>query len=166
MPIEVSCTRCGSLLRVGDEHAGASARCPNCENVFPIPMDAEPTPPRAGAAAKGNPFGDAPRETGNPYQASSGAHNPYGTSPRATSYMKPHRGTLILILGILGLVCCQFLGIAAWIMGSNDLKEIDAGVMDPEGRGTTQAGMIIGIIATVLLVLTLMLQFFLVIMAA
>ena len=67
--------------------------------------------------------------------------------------MKPHRGTLILVLGILGLVICGPLGIAAWIMGSTDLKEMDAGAMDPAGRGQTQAGKICGIIATVLLIL-------------
>ncbi|HTY87814.1 MAG TPA: hypothetical protein VMB80_10145 [Candidatus Acidoferrum sp.] len=67
--------------------------------------------------------------------------------------MKPHRGTLILVLGILGLVVCGPLGIAAWIMGSGDLKQMDAGTMDPAGRGTTQAGKICGIVATVLLVL-------------
>jgi hypothetical protein len=67
--------------------------------------------------------------------------------------MKPHRGTLILVLGILGLVVCGPLGIVAWIMGSGDLKEMDAGTMDPAGRGTTQAGKICGIIATILLIL-------------
>lgn len=67
--------------------------------------------------------------------------------------MKPHRGTLILILGILGLVICGPLGIAAWVMGSGDLKEIDAGTMDPAGRGTTQAGKICGIIGTILMII-------------
>lgn len=67
--------------------------------------------------------------------------------------MKPHRGTLILVLGILGLVVCGPLGIAAWIMGSGDLKEMDAGTMDPSGRGNTNAGKICGIIATVLTIL-------------
>ena len=67
--------------------------------------------------------------------------------------MKPHRGTLILVLGILGLVVCGPLGIAAWIMGSGDMKQMDAGTMDPAGRGTTQAGKICGIIATILLIL-------------
>ena len=65
--------------------------------------------------------------------------------------MKPHRATTILVLGILGLVICGPLGIAAWIMGSGDLKEMDAGTMDPSGRGMTQAGKICGLIATVLL---------------
>jgi len=71
--------------------------------------------------------------------------------------MKPHRGTLILVLGILGLVVCGPLGIAAWVMGSGDLKEMDAGTMDPAGRGTTQAGKICGIIGTILFILSLVL---------
>lgn len=67
--------------------------------------------------------------------------------------MKAHRGTLILVFGILGLVVCAPLGIVAWIMGNNDLKEIDAGLMDPTGRGMTQGGKICGMIATILMVL-------------
>lgn len=67
--------------------------------------------------------------------------------------MKPHRGTLILVLGILGLVICQPIGIAAWVMGSGDLKQIDAGQMDSSGRGLTSAGRICGIVATILLIL-------------
>lgn len=69
--------------------------------------------------------------------------------------MKPHRATLILVLGILGIIMCQPLGIAAWIMGNNDLKEMDAGTMDPSGRSNTNAGKICGIIATVLMAISL-----------
>jgi len=69
--------------------------------------------------------------------------------------MKPHRGTLILVLGILGLVVCGPLGIAAWVMGNGDLKEMDAGAMDPSGRSTTNAGRICGIIATILLAISI-----------
>jgi len=64
--------------------------------------------------------------------------------------MQPHRGTMILVFGILGLVVCMPLGIVAWVMGSTDLKAMDAGTMDPEGRSITQAGKIIGMIATIL----------------
>jgi len=67
--------------------------------------------------------------------------------------MKPHRGTLILVLGILGLVVCGPVGIAAWVMGANDLKEMEAGTMDPSGRGTTQAGKICGMIACILMII-------------
>jgi len=69
--------------------------------------------------------------------------------------MKPHRGTLILVFGILGLVVCAPLAVVAWVMGHNDIKEIDAGAMDPAGRGTTQAGKILGIVGTILAVVGL-----------
>ena len=73
--------------------------------------------------------------------------------------MKAHRGTLILILGILGLVCCGiFTAIPAWIMGSSDLKEMDAGTMDPAGRGSTNAGKICGIIGCILTVVWIVVQ--------
>lgn len=72
--------------------------------------------------------------------------------------MKPHRGTLILVLGILGLIgVCWPLGIVAWIMGNGDLKEMDAGLMDPSGRGLTTGGRICGIIATILMILGVLL---------
>ena len=68
--------------------------------------------------------------------------------------MKPHRGTLILVLGILGLVLgCFPLSIVAWVMGSGDLKEMDAGAIDPSGRSMTNAGKICGIIGTILAVI-------------
>jgi hypothetical protein len=67
--------------------------------------------------------------------------------------MQPHRGTLILVLGILSLVVCGPLGIVAWLLGSSDLKAIESGRMDPSGRDLTQAGRICGIIATCLLAL-------------
>ena len=66
--------------------------------------------------------------------------------------MLPHRGNTILVLGILGLIVCGPLGIAAWVMGKGDLAKIDACLMDPTGRGTTQAGMVLGIIGTVLII--------------
>lgn len=65
--------------------------------------------------------------------------------------LTPHRGTLILVLGILSLILCQPLGIAAWLMGNGDLAAMTAGTMDPSGRSTTEVGRILGIIATALL---------------
>jgi len=79
--------------------------------------------------------------------------------------MQPHRGTMILVFGILGLVVCMPLGIVAWVMGSGDLKKMDAGLMDPEGRGITQAGKIIGMVATILAIVGIALWFLLVFLA-
>ncbi len=67
--------------------------------------------------------------------------------------MKPDRGSLILVLGILSMIVCAPLGIAAILMGRSDLAEIEAGQRDPEGRESTRAGYICGIIGTILLVL-------------
>ena len=67
--------------------------------------------------------------------------------------MKPDRGSLILALGILSMIVCAPLGIVAILMGRGDLAKIDTGQRDPEGRTSTQAGYICGIIGTILLVL-------------
>jgi hypothetical protein len=64
--------------------------------------------------------------------------------------LRPHRGGVILALGILGLVACFICGIFAWIMGKNDLWEMDTGRMDPSGRGLTKAGRICGIVSVIL----------------
>ncbi len=76
--------------------------------------------------------------------------------PAYTSGAAPHRGVLILVLGILSIVVCAFLGPFAWIMGQGDMKKIAAGSMDASGKGLTQAGMICGIIGTVFLALGLL----------
>ena len=67
--------------------------------------------------------------------------------------MEPNRGTTVLVLGILGLVVCPICGIIAWVMGNKDIPKMEAGTMDPEGLGSTKAGKICGIIATILLIL-------------
>ena len=68
--------------------------------------------------------------------------------------MKPHRGTLILVLGILSIVMCGiFTAIPAWIMGNTDLAEMNAGTMDSSGRGLTNAGRIMGMIICIISIL-------------
>jgi hypothetical protein len=72
--------------------------------------------------------------------------------------VRAHRGVLILVLGILGIVCCFICGIVAWVMGNNDLKEMAAGRMDPAGKGLTQAGKICGIIGIAIQIVMIVLQ--------
>ena len=64
--------------------------------------------------------------------------------------LKPHRGGVVLTLGILGLAVCVICGIIAWIMGKNDLREMAEGRMDPAGMGMTKAGKICGMISVIL----------------
>ncbi len=69
--------------------------------------------------------------------------------------LAPHRGVVILVLGITSLYVCFLFGIAAWVMANTDLPRMDAGEMDPEGRGLTQAGKLCGIVGIALNVLVL-----------
>jgi hypothetical protein len=72
---------------------------------------------------------------------------------------EPHRGPLVLTLGIIGVVimalpyCAPLgmpFGITAWILGHRDLGKMKANLMDPRGQGTTQAGMIMGMVAAIM----------------
>ena len=84
---------------------------------------------------------------------------PIGPQNSTQQTLRPHRGGLILALGILGLVCCFICGIIAWVMGSNDLKEMAAGRMDTSGQGLTQAGKICGMISVILQIIGFVIWF-------
>jgi hypothetical protein len=72
------------------------------------------------------------------------------------SALRPHRATLVLVLGIVGIVCgCFPVGIVAWVLANQDMRDMAAGTMDPSGMGMTKAGKILGIISVVLAVLSL-----------
>lgn len=73
-----------------------------------------------------------------------------GTQGLSASPTQPHRGALILTFGLLGLLVCFPFGMAAWSMGSADLRQMDSGLMDPSGRSTTASGRTIGMVGTVL----------------
>lgn len=66
------------------------------------------------------------------------------------------KGMTVLILGILGIVCCSPLGIVAFFMGNTALKEIDAQPGRYGNRQIVQIGRILGIVSMVLLVLSLL----------
>jgi len=87
---------------------------------------------------------------------SSSPQEQMGPEPSRPGPLKPHRGGIILALGILGIVVCFILGIIAWVMGKNDLNEMDAGIMDPSGRGLTQAGKICGMVSVILQIIVLL----------
>lgn len=62
----------------------------------------------------------------------------------------PHRGGVILALGILSIVCCCITGIVALVMAKQDLRDMRANVMDPSGEGLTKAGRICAIVGVCL----------------
>jgi hypothetical protein len=78
-------------------------------------------------------------------------------------------GIFGVITNVIGLVlCCCWpfnlvislaslgLGVPAWIMGHKDLRSMKEGRMDPNGRGSTSTGMILGIVSVVLTIVTVL----------
>ena len=77
----------------------------------------------------------------------------YGPPPQPMYPPHEHpQATTILVLGILGLVCCGFLGPVAVVMGRRALSEIDNSGGQIGGRSNVFIGYILGIIETVFLV--------------
>ena len=104
----------------------------------------------------------------NPYgqqQPPYGQQNPYGQQPPhgqqpsypqqsgyPVAYAPDHpKATLSLILGILGIVVCGVVAPFAWQMGKRTRDEIDASNGQLGGRGSAQAGYVLGLIGTILL---------------
>ncbi|MCH5375810.1 MAG: GYF domain-containing protein [Planctomycetes bacterium] len=103
---------------------------------------------RTGTTPPVSPFATGGAVAGHPTRPGSG--DP-GWTPARPSLAVPHRGALVLILGILGwCLFCPILAVIAWAMGSSDLREMACGRMDPGGRGLTQAGQVLGMVYTLL----------------
>lgn len=120
-PGTVQCPRCGQFSRIG-------MTCEFCS----APMAPPPRPV----------VSQAPQ----PYVTS--GFSPGGGFGGGV-VAKSHRGGMLLTLALLGLVCsCLPTAIIAWILGNQDMAEINSGLMDPSGRGITQASRVIGMIGT------------------
>ncbi len=67
---------------------------------------------------------------------------------------KPEGAVVVLVMGILGLVMCAPLGVAAWIMGNSYEARCRAASVQPEGIAVV--GKVLGMIATVLMALMIL----------
>jgi hypothetical protein len=153
----INCPSCQRRLQVPDSLIGQDVQCPTCGATFvaavgsraAAPVERLPEEKPALELAQEEPR-DRPRRRR--------PDDDYGDYDDDDDYYRrrrrrdlaPHRGAVILTLGILSLVICGIiLGPIAWAMGSTDLSEIRAGRMDPDGEGITNAGRICGIIGTI-----------------
>jgi len=158
MPIQVTCPSCARTLRVPDHLLGQMVKCPACEKAFEASVN-------EGGAAAPPPAEDRvserARDRDREYELDRERYDDRDRDrdlddrdfERSRRRLPPHRGDTILWLGvtglILGLMGCIPLGIAAWIMGAQDLSAMRAGRMDPSGEGNTKTGYIMGIIGTI-----------------
>ena len=51
MPIKVTCEKCGGVLHAPDDAGGKKGRCPNCQNILPIPFEGSRTPSAFGTSS-------------------------------------------------------------------------------------------------------------------
>lgn len=118
--------------------------CPGCDRLLSAAAKRCPTCGESLATAPRD-RRDEPRDIGPPVRRDA----------------EPHRGSAILIMGVMSVAVMFFgcpllvpwmvgivLGILAWVMGSADLAKMRRGVMDSEGKSNTQAGWVCGIIGT------------------
>ncbi len=149
----IHCPQCQRRVQVPEELAGQQVKCPSCAAVFTAEL-AEQAPP--GAVREDPPRPAPPTyELAHDEPPAAGPDDFRDPKPRRRRVRRdcaPHRGVAILVLGICSLIVCALCGPFAWVMGNNDMAEIRAGRMDPEGEGMTQAGRVLGIISTVLMI--------------
>lgn len=72
----------------------------------------------------------------------------------APSYAPPNdsQATLALVLGIISVFCCWILGPVALFIGNSSRQRVQASGGTLGGGGLATAGMVLGIIGTVILV--------------
>ena len=93
-------------------------------------------------------------------QPTYGQQPAYGVNPYqqpAYGYVPPNhpQATTALILGIVGLALCPFVGIGGFVLGGRVRREIDAAPGQWGGRGVATAGWVLGIISIVYAALVL-----------
>jgi len=153
MATTATCPQCSRQLRVPDELLGRLVKCPSCSTTFTASTAGEQPPPLPVVAKEPAPSARPPRV--DEEEIDDRFDDYYEDKPRRKrvrrSDLLPHRGTVVLVMGILSLVVMPIiLGPIAWVMANNDLKEMRAGRMDPEGESNTNAGRICGIIGTIM----------------
>ncbi len=154
MSMTVACPACSRTLNVPDDLVGELVKCPLCSQQFRVDPQHEPAPPTLPPVEPITmPYiPEADRPSKNKAEEDEAA---WKLTPNRRRDLEPHRGTVILVLGILsiclGVGCIGIvLGPIAWAMGASDLRAIREGRMDPSGEGTTRAGYTCGIVGTVL----------------
>jgi hypothetical protein len=165
----IACPSCQRQLQVPEQYLGQKVQCPECRHMFvatTTSVSAQPPPPPAGNTPKPKPRrydddeNETPRRRRDFDDDDDDDFEDFHHPRRLRNRFAPHRGGLIMALGLVALVggmsLCgvpAVLGPVAWALGSWDLRKIREGRMDPEGASMTQTGQVCGIVATVLLIL-------------
>lgn len=129
----------------------------------PYPSYGQPAPPPQpdyGSQTAYSQPGSYPAQPAYGQQPDYGQLPAYGVNPYqqpAYGYVPPNhpQATTALILGIVGMVLCPFVGIAGFVIGGRVRREIDAAPGQWGGRGLATAGWVLGILSIVYAALVL-----------
>jgi hypothetical protein len=160
MPEVIACPRCGRRLSLPVGLLGQTVQCPSCRTTFTADLNralpTRPTPVPESPAARKVPLAPDPKRRADADRdrvAWPGAGQPDDFRP---DFVEPHRGGIILVLGVLGL-CLSWFPPTGWLLGGfaagmakNDRDRMGLGRMDRAGRGLTVAGAVCGQLAVIL----------------
>jgi hypothetical protein len=124
----------------------------------------QPPPPGYGQQPPPPGYGQQPPNWGNAYPPPPqypppGYSYPYPQAPLPPKHSQATPAMVFGIVSLAGLFACVvpiLLAPVAWILGAKAVKEIDADPTAHSGRSEANAGKIMGIIGTCLLVLVLL----------
>ena len=153
MPEVLSCPKCERKLQVPETLMGQDVQCPTCGATFLAQLGGSTAP-----SAAPPPSPSSSRELDRPRRRPEYDDDEDDDYPirrrmrrRRRNDYEPHRGSLIMTLGIISLFFAHLiLGPIAWIMANHDLEAMRLGKMDPEGESATNTGRICGMISTIL----------------
>jgi hypothetical protein len=149
----LTCPSCQRKLQVPENLLGQDVQCPTCGATF-LAQAGGAAPSKTSRQSESRAMERSSRRENNDEDYED--RDRKRVRKRKRHDYEPHRGTLILVLGILSFfVAGPILGPIAWIMGNNDMEAIRSGRMDPEGEGATNAGRICGMVSTIISIVML-----------
>jgi hypothetical protein len=154
------CPECQRKLNVPEAQVGQTVECPVCQTHFTASVLAPPRPPAPPIVLREPPprSDDRGRDSERrPYERRLFDERGLGRhgDPDPFREVRPHRGGVILVLGLAGLLLCFTVlggwgfGGAALSMANGDIAQMDRGRVDDAGRGLTQAGRVLGALAII-----------------
>ncbi len=148
----ITCSECQRKLQVPESYLGQKVQCPECGHQFLArsPSDAVQPTPRPSSVPPPDDTRDDDPPRRRRFEPDDDEYDDIG---RIRQSGVPHRGGMILALGIIAWVLfpltTPICGPIAWSMGNSDLANMRAGQMDRSGEGMVQAGRILGMVGTI-----------------
>jgi hypothetical protein len=150
----LTCPKCDRKLQVPETLMGQDVQCPTCRATFLAQLGGATVEPAPAPARK---LDHPKRRAEFDDDDDDFSFDRSRMRRRGRRNYEPHRGSMIMTLGIVSLVFAHLiLGPIAWIMANHDLEAMRMGKMDPEGESSTRTGRTCGMISTILGIVALM----------